>query len=159
MTLRRAPFATFVHRLIEDHEGSGPQRVCILCAIVSVLTFVQLTHCVDYRVLASLDGTTQCLKLDQTLRPADPSWDSSVPSRARGLTHCVLLWRFYLRLSLSYEGTIAFMMTCHHLVLVSVPFHCTGGCFAPPSPLMPSGWLPRRRLARCALSRAFGKLS
>ena len=32
-------------------------------ALQLLLAFVQITHCVDYGVLASLDGTTQCLKL------------------------------------------------------------------------------------------------
>ena len=41
----------------------------------------------------------------------------------------------------------------------SVHFRCIVKCFAPPLPLMLSGWLPRQRLALCALSCACGQLS
>ena len=40
--------ATFVHRRIEDHEGSDPQLVCILCAIVSVCAPIIVGHCSNH---------------------------------------------------------------------------------------------------------------
>ena len=80
MTLHRAPLlvecfylwcgttATFVIRSVEDHQGSSPQRVCSLCAIISVCASIvggpRTNHALRrHGVLASLDATTQFTEL------------------------------------------------------------------------------------------------
>ena len=62
-TIVRAMYLLNCDVLKKEHERSGPQRVCILCAIRSVCASIVGAHCVGHGVLASLDATMQFIEL------------------------------------------------------------------------------------------------
>ena len=57
--------ATFVHRRVKDHEGSGPQHMRILWVIVSVCAPIIVGHCSNHA-------------LRDLWRPFLSGWDNAV---------------------------------------------------------------------------------
>ena len=88
----------FLHRRIEDHEGRGQQRICILCVIGSVCVPIIVGHRSNHA-------------LRRLWRPSLTGWDNAVSNLVWESNSAFLKLRFLLALSLLFPHPMV-NLTC-----------------------------------------------